>query len=140
MIRVFLDANILFSAAYREASGILRLWQLPKVRLVTSTYALMEAERNIAIKRPEASNRFFGLSDQVEVSTSTRTLSADYRLPDKDRPILEAAAGSGCDVLLTGDMAHFGHLVGETVEGVRVLTVSMFLMDCVIGIEADIRA
>jgi len=58
-------------------------------------------------------------------------LAEDYQLPEKDRPILEAAAASGCAVLLTGDMAHFGHFVGETVEGVRVLTVSMFLAEAV---------
>ncbi len=31
MRRVFLDANILFSAAYREKAGLLRLWRLPGV-------------------------------------------------------------------------------------------------------------
>ena len=54
MIRVFLDANILFSAVYRETSGILRLWRLQEAQLVASSYALTEAERNITLKRPEA--------------------------------------------------------------------------------------
>jgi hypothetical protein len=35
--RLFLDANVLFSAAYRETAGIQRLWTRPGVRLLTST-------------------------------------------------------------------------------------------------------
>jgi predicted nucleic acid-binding protein len=133
MIRVFLDANILFSASYRETSGMLRLWRLPDVRLVTSTYALTEAERNIALKRSEAADRLSQLATQVEISTAATPLQEDYQLPDKDRPILEAAVGSGCSVLLTGDMAHFGRLIGTTVEDVRILRVSTFLAEAEAG-------
>lgn len=129
MIRVFLDANILFSAAYRQTNGIIRLWRLPEVRLVTSVYARTEAERNIALKRSEAAERLSQLASQIEISAASASLRTDHQLADKDRPILEAALGSGCSVLLTGDMAHFGHLVGETVEGVRILTVSLFLAE-----------
>ena len=46
--RLFLDANVLFSAAYRQGSGLLRLWELPDAELVTSSYALEEARRNLA--------------------------------------------------------------------------------------------
>ena len=41
MIRVFLDANILFSAAWREGSGIGKLWEKQCIQLVTSPYALV---------------------------------------------------------------------------------------------------
>ncbi len=47
MPRAFLDANALFSAAYREASGLMRLWKLPNAELVTSAYAAEEARRNL---------------------------------------------------------------------------------------------
>ena len=52
---------------------------------------------------------------------------ADQGLPDKDRPIFEAALGSGCSVLLTGDTTHFGHLFGREIEGLQVLTASILL-------------
>ncbi len=126
-MRVFLDANILFSAAWREGTGIGKLWALPSVQLVTSPYALMEAVHNIQIKRPAAAKRLSDLVALVDVSPAIATLSADYKLPEKDRPILEAAIGSGCTVLLTGDVAHFGHLIGTETEGVKVMTVSLFL-------------
>jgi predicted nucleic acid-binding protein len=45
--RVFLDANVLFSAAYRSDSGLLKLWKLKRTKLITSTYALEEARTNL---------------------------------------------------------------------------------------------
>jgi len=43
MDRLFLDAKILFSAAYRPNAGLLRLWRLSDVVLCTGHYALEEA-------------------------------------------------------------------------------------------------
>jgi hypothetical protein len=127
MRRVFQHANILFSAAWRDGVGIGRSWDLEEVRLVASLYVLSEAVRNIQHKKPAASERLSSLARTVELSSVTAPLSQSYGLPEKDRPILEAAAGCGCTVLLTGDVTHFGHLLGTEVEGVRVMTVSMFL-------------
>lgn len=45
--RVFLDANVLFSAAHRAQNGLLALWALPDTTLVTSDYAVLEARRNL---------------------------------------------------------------------------------------------
>lgn len=39
-MRVFLDANVLFSAAFRERGGLLALWERRDIRLVSSPYAL----------------------------------------------------------------------------------------------------
>ena len=127
MTRVFLDANILFSAAWSDGSGIGRLWEMQGVQLVTSPYALMEAVHNIQIKKPVASLRLSALAEKVEVSPLTALLNEDHGLPKKDLPILAAPIGSGCTVLMTGDVTHFGHLIDTEVEGARVMTVSMFL-------------
>jgi hypothetical protein len=48
MDRLFLDANVLFSAAYRPDAGLLRLWKLKNVVLCSSRYALEEARINLA--------------------------------------------------------------------------------------------
>ena len=45
MLRVFLDANVLFSAAWREGAGLLKLWETPGIRLLTSGHAAEEARR-----------------------------------------------------------------------------------------------
>ena len=47
MDRVFLDANILFSAAYRRESGLKQLWRISETQLLTSGYAVEEARRNL---------------------------------------------------------------------------------------------
>ena len=47
MDRVFLDANVLFSAAYRPDSRLRELWALAEVELVTSAYSVEEACRNL---------------------------------------------------------------------------------------------
>ncbi len=128
-MRVFLDANILFSAAYREGCGLVKLWDREDIHLVTSVYARMEAERNLAIKRPAALERLHRLMSRVETVTALRELSDDHGLPQKDQPIFAAALASKCTVLLTGDIADFGHLIGKTVEDIRVLTPSLFLSE-----------
>jgi hypothetical protein len=45
--RIFLDANVIFSAAYRPATDLRQLWALPDIRLLTSPYAISEVERNL---------------------------------------------------------------------------------------------
>ena len=47
----FLDANVLFSAAYRSDAGLRKLWRLPGVRIVSSAYAVEEARRNLSQPR-----------------------------------------------------------------------------------------
>ena len=49
--RVFLDANILYSAAYKDTSALRKLWELVDVVLLTSFYAVDEAHRNLAIDK-----------------------------------------------------------------------------------------
>ena len=44
---LFLDANILFSASYRNQSGLLKLWEIKSVNLISSVYAVEEARRNL---------------------------------------------------------------------------------------------
>ena len=128
MTRVFLDANVLFSAAWSTQSGLLRLWSL-SLTLVSSPYAIAEAERNLAHKRPEALDRLSALLGSLEITDAVARIEVGL-LPAKDVPILAAAVGAHCQILLTGDVADFGHLIGkQAVHGVRVLTPSMLLAE-----------
>ncbi len=126
MIRAFLDANILFSAAWSEASGINRLWDQPDIQLVTSIYALAEAQQNILLKRPNSLVHLNRLMLNVQISALTTILRRDYGLPENDIPIINTAIAADCSVLLTGDMRHFGHLINDASIGISVMTVSMF--------------
>ncbi len=124
MERVFLDANVLFSAAWRPDSDLAQLWRLPDVSLLSSEYAQTEAERNLpAEKLPELARLLAAVTLIGEVPE--RDLSID--LPEKDKPIMLAAIYSGSTVLLTGDVRHFGPFYGRTVEGVLILPPGQFL-------------
>ena len=127
MLRVFLDANVLFSAAYREKAGLRALWELPEVRLLTSGYAAEEARRNL--DTPERRARLEKLLETVEIVAEDlhRALPAGVRLPEKDTPILRAALTAGATHLLTGDLRDFGDLLGRRVGGLRVQTPGVFL-------------
>jgi predicted nucleic acid-binding protein len=124
--RVFLDANVLFSAAYREAAGLAKLWTLPGVpgvALVTSRYAEQEARRNL--DTDEQRRRLDTLMQQVQCVDEPTTPpalppEADV-LPPKDRPILAAAVAARCHVLLTGDTRHFGPLLASAAAPAGVL-------------------
>jgi hypothetical protein len=120
---VFLDANVLFSAAYRPDAGLRRLWRVPRARLITSAYAAEEARRNLS--NPGQRRGLEGLLGSVEVvpnaAPTDHPLFSTLQLPDKDRPVLLAAIGVGATHLLTGDFRHFGPYYGRRIEGVLVL-------------------
>ena len=128
MDRIFLDANVLFSAAYREGAGLLALWELPGTVVLTSGYALAEACRNL---RPgEQQDRLQSLLVSATVIEAAQEDSAgfdEHSLPEKDRPILRAAVRAGASHLLTGDLTHFGRFFGHRLEGVLVLPPGEYL-------------
>jgi len=121
--RVFLDANVLYSAAYLELAGLARLWSPNDVQLLSSAYAIDEARRNLATDRPEAAPRLKRLQESVSTVDAPQglTLPKTIRLHPKDQPVLLAAIHAKAEYLLTGDIRHFGHLYGKRVEGVLVL-------------------
>jgi uncharacterized protein len=124
-----LDANVLFSAAYRRDAGLRRLWRLSGTRLTTAVYAVEEARRNL--DQPKQRRELEELLDSVEIvptaATTDHPLFSTVELPDKDRPILLAAIGAGATHLLTGDFRHFGPYYGKRIEGVLVLPPGEYL-------------
>jgi len=119
--RLFLDANILFSAAYRPDAGLLRLWRFKDVQLVTSAYALEEARVNL--QEREQRVRLSDLVHAVNVmgEVADHPLPKGVTLPAKDRPILLAAIEAEATHLLTGDVADFGRYFGQVIKGVLIL-------------------
>jgi predicted nucleic acid-binding protein len=128
MDRLFLDANVLVSAALKPSSTLAGLWRLADVRLLASPHVLAEARRNVG--DADAAGRLEALIDDVAVLPTEPAdfeIADDPGLPTKDRPVLLAAIVSGADYLLTGDMAHFGPCLGRTVAGVRVVLPGEYL-------------
>jgi len=122
--RVFLDANVLYSAGYKDTSALRKLWELPEVELLTSFYAVDEAHRNLAIDKPgqiESLERLIGAMTVVADPAEAFALPDGIDLVEKDRPILLAAIVARATHLLTGDKDHFGKYFGQTVAGVLIL-------------------
>ncbi len=124
---LFLDANVLFSAAYLPETRLREFWTLPGVELVTSGYAWEEAHRNL--RTPEQQRRLAALGPGVRMVNEQGTwiLPADVNLPEKDRPILAAAILGGATHLVTGDASHFGVWYGKRIGGVLVLRPAAYL-------------
>ena len=126
MDRLFLDANVLFSAAYKADARVFRLWNLPDILLCSSRYALGEARFNLADEKRV--NRLTSLIEKVQLSDVVKgDLPLSVRLPDKDAPILLAAIEAKCNYLLTGDVRHFGAYFGKRIEGVTIIRPSQYL-------------
>ncbi len=123
-MRIFLDANVVFSAS-NIGSSIARLVHQARQlhELVTSDFAMEEARRNILLKRPQWFDDFNALSSRLEHVTSV-LFDLPIVLSEKDRPILCTAIATRCEVLTTGDKTHFGPFYGATVEGVLILSLS----------------
>jgi predicted nucleic acid-binding protein len=130
-MRVFLDANVLFSAA--KSSGAVRAF-LTELKsrghtLVADGYVAGEARRNLEAKFPATMEDFERVMESAEASAkASKPLGPEVApgLPEKDRPVLAAAIQHRCQVLLTGDKAHFGRLYGQTIEGVEILSPASF--------------
>ena len=128
-MRLFLDANILFSAAHSPSGGAGELLKLSKAghcELMTSQHAIFEARRNLILKSPSGAEVFDSVLQAVhlipEAGPGMVAWAAGLALPENDAPILAAAAAAGADLLVTGDRNHFGHLYGNVVGRVQVAT------------------
>lgn len=126
-MRLFLDANVLFSAALsREgaASNLFAFAGAGACELVTSAFVVAEVTRNLRVKAPEALGRWERLITSVGVVVEADARLVDriaVALPAKDRPVLAAALGCRATVLVTGDRRHFGSLFGRAIGGTVVL-------------------
>lgn len=107
LLRVYLDANILFSASHREGHRFLQFWKMRIVIPMTSMYAADEARRNCISEKHSA--RLARLLEQTHFVSDVpgAFLPRGIVLPAKDAPILVAAIHAGADYLITGDKHHF---------------------------------
>jgi uncharacterized protein len=119
--RVFLDANVLFSASYRTGSALERLWdETLGIALLSSRYAIEEANRNL--EERDARTRLQAPISAVEIvpDVAGGDVPTGVNLPEKDLPILLAAIAAEATHLLTGDRAHFGRYFGRRISGVMI--------------------
>lgn len=128
MDKLFLDANILFSAAYQENSGVSKIWALKGVQLFTSYYALEEAGRNL--EGLSQNSRLEKLISRLQICScyDDALIPKQIKLRQKDRPILAAAIELKVDYLITGDFRDFGIFFNRKIAGVLVLPPAEYLV------------
>jgi len=121
-VRVFLDADVLFSAN-QKGSAFARLFAAAgrHAQVLTSDIACAEARRNLARKRLAWLETFEALLEELEVVPSA-VFPLAVTLDEKDIPLLCAAIRARSDYFVTGDRRDFGHLFGTRVHGALVIT------------------
>jgi len=126
MKTAFLDANVLFSAAYREKSKLITLWDVKNIECVTSNYAFEEAHRNLT--EIEQLHRLEKLIKKTKIvpEASEEMLPKNISLIQKDKPILSAALNAKADYLITGDYKDFGQFFGKSILSIIILPPSAF--------------
>jgi predicted nucleic acid-binding protein len=129
VLRLFLDANVLFVAGYSRTSPVhdlLALGRAGACELVASGYAVEEARRNLAAKGPvhavEAlSAALADITSVTEARAPALDAAASAALTDPaDVPILAAAIQCRADILVTGDRRAFGRHFRTRLVGVEV--------------------
>ncbi len=134
-LRVFLDANVLFTAACSPnglSSLLIEIGASGRFALLTSQLAVIEARRNLEVKRPNALPRLDRHLRVVETVTEPGPRDVDRLTPDalapKDRPILAAAIVARATHFITGDRGDFGPWIGGRGElPLLVMTPRQFL-------------
>jgi predicted nucleic acid-binding protein len=133
-MRLFLDANVLFTAAHNPSGKACFLLELAGEGhwvCLTSTLAVEEARRNLARKYPACLDNLDRLLRHVEMVPDRPSTDCPLALAEKDRPIFAAALEGGATHLLTGDRQHFGAWMNSPAKscGVAVQSVSEFLAE-----------
>jgi predicted nucleic acid-binding protein len=123
---------VLFTAAHNpsgKAALIIDLGAQGNWEIVSCSYAIEEARRNISIKFPDYLERFETLISAIIKVPSRSGRNCPVPLSEKDRPILEAAIQCKATHLLTGDIKDFGPFMNHPnlTGGVLIQTVSEFL-------------
>jgi predicted nucleic acid-binding protein len=130
-VKVFLDANILFSGSVAE-SQIAKLLKIIRKHgnCVTNSYAVEETRKNLELKKFDSLKGLESLLEKITVSNKL-ILNLPVEIKSKDIPILGGAIAQKCTHLLTGDKKDFGFLFGQQVEGVLVVSPKLFAEEMV---------
>jgi len=132
MKRLFLDANVLFTAAHNpagKAAFIITLGAEGVWELYTSAFAKEEARRNLVAKYPAVTGQFDELVRLFAVVQEHPDEPFPDGLVEKDRPLFQAAYACKATHLITGDITHFGRYMTKPAKtpGITVMTPAQFL-------------
>ena len=123
-MRVFLDTSVLLAAALTEQGPAKELFRQAKRRhwtLLTSSWCVEEAERNLDRKYPSRLHAWRRLRRRLKVQSNTLVLDRPLVFSStKDKPVLLSALAAKADALATYDRADFHTRLGKSVYGMRI--------------------
>ena len=127
---LFLDANVLVSAAWKDNTRMQRFWSLEDVELITSQYAIAETERSLPTQ--EQMDRFHSFATRLRIIEDgtyehIRLPNIMVSLRQKDVPVMQAAIAAQATHLITGDARDFGDYFGQTISGVEIIQPAEYL-------------
>ncbi len=131
-MKLFLDANILFTAAHNSKGKALFVIELGRQgywELFSSPYALEEARRNLERKFPHALDDLGTFQHGIHLIEHRAGLEFPEGLAQKDQPIFQAALACQATHLITGDLKDFDPFMNqpENTFGICIQTVAEFL-------------
>lgn len=132
-LRVFLDSNVLFSAAYSEKEKsrsyiFFELRDLNIIEIYISNLVKFESVHNIKIKKPEKSGFLNELLSKVNILEDIYIYYDDIKsLPENDRIILSSAVYNDMDFFITGNTKDFLHFYNKKLSNTLILTPKSFL-------------
>lgn len=129
---LFLDANVLFTAAHNPTGKAAFLFDELTAGhwdLICSRFVIEEARRNIAAKYPQCRERIDELIEKVKEVPQPAPRKTLIDLPEKDQPIFLSAQAAQATHLLTGDLKHFGPHMNRAKRsgGIVIQTVADYL-------------
>jgi len=121
--RVFLDANVVFTAAHNpggKAALLIELGQKGHWELYTSAYAIEEAGRNLEIKYPQRKAALVQIIRHITPVRHHPEHPYPGGLDPKDMPIFQAAVECAATHLLTGDIKDFGRYMNQAKKTFKI--------------------
>ncbi len=113
MIRIFLDASVIFSACYSSTGhsrDLLLMALNGEIQLVISNYVLKETRRNLESKSADDLLFLDFILDNLQIElvkpTTPQVLAAAKHVDMKDAPIIAAVKRAKVDLLVTLDQKH----------------------------------
>jgi predicted nucleic acid-binding protein len=135
--KVFLDSNVLLSGLFSDKGApriILDLLtlNLPILAGATGRYNLIEVERNLKKKMPEAMPLYQKYLprlrlDIVEMPSRVTVISMAGAIAEKDVPVLASAIACGAEYLITGDKKDFTRLRNVKKYNLKIVSPSEFI-------------
>lgn len=125
-MKIFLDANILYSASRPKSLMADFVHYLIKhFKCLTNNYAIEEARRNIEINEKQNLSNLSKLVASLNLIKELAPLP-NINLKQKDHPIICGAIAGKCSHLLTSDRKDFGIFFNKTINTVKIVSPQLF--------------